>query len=102
LPTGGISNGAEERDPIRLLALDQDLRGCLTLLHQVLGREQAPPLQRRLDTREHVIIRSGCRRGLHMDHQMGRFGITGFRHMDFLAHPLDLAFRAVAGLRVIG
>jgi hypothetical protein len=39
LPTGVVSDGADECDPRRPLALDQDLRVCIALIHQGLGRE---------------------------------------------------------------
>src|SRR5215211_2884247 len=40
LPTEVISHRADERDPIRPLALHQDLRVCIPFIHQVFGREQ--------------------------------------------------------------
>jgi hypothetical protein len=39
LPTGVVRYGAEERDAIGTLALDQDLRVRIALIDQVLGGE---------------------------------------------------------------
>ena len=55
-----------------------------------------------MDPLDHVIIRCGRGRRLHIDNQMGCVGPAGLRDMDLIAHPLDRAFGAVAGLRVIG
>src|SRR5262249_18719587 len=38
LPTGVVSDGTHERDPVRPPALDQDLRVCIALIHQMFGR----------------------------------------------------------------
>ena len=84
LPTGGVSDRADEGAPRRPLALAQDRCVCLALGHQGLGREPCSLFQRRLDRREHVIIRRGRGRCLHMDHPMGCICLTGCRHMDFI------------------
>lgn len=71
LPTGVIGHRADERDPICPLALHQDLRVCIPLIHYVFGREQVTWLEGRMHTLEPVIIWCGGGRRLDIDHHMG-------------------------------
>ena len=68
LPTGLIGHRADERNSLPPLALHQDLRVCIPVIHAGVGREQVAWLEGRLDPLNHRIIRwgRGCR--LHIDH----------------------------------
>jgi hypothetical protein len=102
LPTGVIGPRADARDPIRPLALHQARRIGLPLIHQVCGREPPTLRQGHLHALDPLIIRGGGGRRFDLDDHMGCVGLAGLRQLDFIAHPLARAFRAVPGLRVIG
>ena len=94
---GSSATGPMSATPIHPLALDQDPRVCIALIHQVLGLEQCPLLQRLMEDTQPCYYPRCRGRCLDIDNQMGRIYLTGFRQMDFIAHPLDLALRAIAG-----
>jgi hypothetical protein len=83
------------------LALHQDGRIGVPLIHQMLAWEQVSRLQGRMHHRPHMVVRGGGRRGLDIHNQVGRVRVTGFREVDFVPDPLQMALGAVARIGVI-
>ena len=100
LPTGVVGHGADEGDAIRRWLSTRTWESYSPYRPSV--RQAATPAAPGThDSLQHMIIRrrGGCR--LDIDNQMRGRGVAGFRQMDLIADPLDRAFRAVPGLRII-
>jgi hypothetical protein len=49
-----------------------------------------------------MVVRGGGRRGLDIHNQVGRVRVAGFREVDFVPDPLNLALGAIARIGILG
>jgi hypothetical protein len=80
--------GSDEEVGIHIGAIEQMETGEETTIGQVL-----------LDGRSHDAIRCGRWGRHHLRHDRRLAIVAGFCEMDLVAHPGDLAFRAIPGSR---
>jgi hypothetical protein len=102
LPTGIVRDRADDCDTVVALARQQHFGGGVAHVHQVLTRQVVMGSQRGVHDRQHVVVRGGRRRGLHVGDQVRRVRITRLGDVDLVPHPLGAMLGAVARLGIIG
>jgi hypothetical protein len=87
-----------------MLGLGGDEQVCIDIaaVEQVRAREELPLGEVAVDRRAHDAVLRGRRCREHLGDQIGLTHIAGLGEMELIAHPMGIAFTAVAGFQVIG
>ena len=102
LPTGILARRAQEVDPMRLPAVDEQLGTDIGGIDQVLLRRHTLVNESLLDRfRTHRFMDRGWRR-VHLRQQVGRGGLTRLADVHHIPRPLRVAFMPIARLRIVG
>jgi hypothetical protein len=102
LPTRGAQRGPYDIDLMVYLGPDQDVRDDIATVDAVRPRQQIAGGEVILDHRPHHKIGRRGPRGTHLGNHVGLAHIAGLAEVDLRAHPLGLAFLAVARVDIVG
>jgi hypothetical protein len=101
LPAIGSIRGTDHIDLV-LLRGHQEVGIHIAAVEQMGARQQVACGQILDDGRAHRTI-GRCRRGReHLRNQIGVLWLTGLGEVELIADPLRVAFRAIAGLKLVG
>jgi hypothetical protein len=102
LPAIGPKGWPDDIDLVQSLGGDEEVGIDIAAVEEVRARQQITLGKVVVDGRTHHTIRRGGGRGDHLGNQIRLAWITGLGEVELVAHPMGVAFTAVAGLQVVG
>jgi hypothetical protein len=102
LPAIRPTRRPDHSDMVLALRRDQEVGIHVATIKQVGPRQQSTSGQVGFNRRPHHTIRCRGRRGEHLRDPIGVLRLTGLREVELRAHPMGVAFTAVARIQVVG